>query len=98
VSVYVVLRTKVLRESTLEAYLSRLTITLEGRAVGALHVKSAEGQNPGQSTQANELLFSEVINTTEEPTICATEVQTEDDSDPIQFLYVFWKIKVHLGM
>jgi hypothetical protein len=97
VSVYVVLRTRVLGESTLEAYLSRLVITLEGRAVGALHVKSADGQNPTQPSQANELLFSEIINTTEEPTICATEVQTEEESEPVQFLYVFWKTKVHLG-
>jgi hypothetical protein len=92
-----VLRTKVLGESALESYLSRLAITLEGRAVGALHVKPVEGQNAGQPSQANELLFSETINTTEEPTICATEVQTEDDSEPVQFLYVFWKIKVILG-
>jgi hypothetical protein len=92
-----VLRTKVLGESALESYLSRLAITVEGRAVGALHVKPTGGQNPAQSSQANELLFSETINTTEEPTICATEVQTEDDSEPVQFLYVFWRINVHLG-
>jgi hypothetical protein len=92
-----VLRTRVLDEGTLESYLSRLAIILEGRAVGALHVKPADGPNAAQPTQANELLFSESINTTEEPTICATEVQTEDDSEPVQFLYVFWKIKVQLG-
>jgi hypothetical protein len=87
----------VLGESTLEAYLSRLAITLEGRAVGAVHVKHTEGQNSSQSSQANELLFSEIINTTEEPTICATEVQPEDESEPVQYLYVFWKTKVHLS-
>lgn len=92
------LRTKVLGESTLEAYLSRLAITLEARAVGTLLPKPGEGQPPAQSVQANELLFTETIDDLEEPTICATEVQSEDDSEPIQFLYVFWKVKVHLGM
>jgi hypothetical protein len=95
--VYVVLRTKALGESTLETYLSRLAITLEARAVGTLLAKPTDGQSVAQPSQANELLFSEIIKNTEEPTILATEVQTEDDTEPSQFLYVFWKVEVHLG-
>ncbi|KAF2431100.1 hypothetical protein EJ08DRAFT_632809 [Tothia fuscella] len=95
VHVYVVLRTKLVGETSLDAYLARLAITLEARAVGSLLVKPGDASS--QPTQANELLFSDTIKHTEDPTICATEVQSDDDSEPVQFVYVFWRVKVLLS-
>ncbi|KAF2401219.1 hypothetical protein EJ06DRAFT_542607 [Trichodelitschia bisporula] len=96
VPVYVVLRTKALDEESLTRFLSRLIITLEARAVGTLPLKQGEVPTT-QPSQVNELLFSETIKTAEEPTICATELQPEGESDAVQLLYVFWKVTVPLG-
>ncbi|RDI85515.1 hypothetical protein Vi05172_g4503 [Venturia inaequalis] len=79
-------------EDTLEAYLDRLAIALEARAYGSSFPKSSE-EKPAV---INELLFSGTIKDSD-PTICATEVQSEGDSEPLQYLYVFWKISVPLG-
>jgi hypothetical protein len=89
---YVVLRTRLLEEDTLEAYLDRLAITLDARAYGSSFPKS----NEEKPAVVNELLFSGSI-TDPDPTICATEVQPEDEAEPVQYLYVFWKISVPLG-
>jgi hypothetical protein len=89
---YVVLRTRLLEEDTLEAYLGRLAITLDARAYGSSYPKSSEDK----PTVVNELLFSGSI-TDSDPTICATEVQPEGEAEPLQYLYVFWKIAVPLG-
>lgn len=89
---YVVLRTRLLGEDTLEAYLDRLAITLDARAYGSSFPKSSEDK----PVVINELLFSGTVKDAD-PTICATEVQSEGESEPIQYLYVFWKISVPLG-
>jgi hypothetical protein len=89
---YVVLRTRLIEEDTLEAYLDRLAITLDARAYGSSFPKSSE-EKPAV---VNELLFSGSI-IDPDPTICATEVQPEGEADAIQYLYVFWKISVPLG-
>lgn len=94
VPVHVVLRTKLLDEDVLEAYLNRLAISLEARAYGTLHVKAGESE---KSVSANELLFSGAISRTEEPIICATEVQHEGQDEPIQYVYIFWKLLVPIG-
>ncbi|TID21821.1 hypothetical protein E6O75_ATG05216 [Venturia nashicola] len=89
---YVVLRTRLLGEDTLQAYLGRLTITLDARAYGSSFPKSSE-EKPAV---INELLFAGAIQDSD-PTICATEVQSEGESEPLQYLYVFWKTSVPLG-
>ena len=89
--VHVVLRTKLLDEDSLETYLERLTITLEARAYGTLHVKPGENE---KSHPANELLYSGSIDQDNEPTICATEVQSDGSSEAIQYAYIFWKLLV----
>ncbi|KIW01311.1 uncharacterized protein PV09_07347 [Verruconis gallopava] len=94
VPVHVVLRTRLLDEKTLEAFLARLAITLEARAYGTLHVKPGENEKP---SPVNELLFQGAIDQGEEPTICATEVQREGHEGPIQYLYIFWKITVPIS-
>lgn len=85
------LRTKLLDEDVLEAYLARLAVSLEARAYGTLHAKPGENE---KSTPANELLYSGAIDQDEEPTICATEVQHEGQDEPVQYVYIFWKLTV----
>jgi hypothetical protein len=91
VPVHVVLRTKLLDEDVLEAYLERLAISLEARAYGTLHVKPGENEKP---VLANELLYSGAIDQDEDPVICATEVQHEGQDESIQYVYIFWKLVV----
>jgi hypothetical protein len=92
----VVLRTASLAEHALKKYLSRLLITVESRAIGSLVARHGEGQ-PTQSTQANEVLQTVTVETTKDPLICAAEFQSENDADPVRFLYVFWKTVVPIG-
>lgn len=85
------LRTKLIDEDVLEAYLARLSITLEARAYGTLHIKPGDTEKP---LPANELLYTGTISRDEEPTICATEVQHEGQEEPAQYIYIFWEVKV----
>lgn len=92
--VHVVLRTKLLDEDVLEAYLARLAISLEARAYGTLYSKPGETEKP---LPANELLYSGPIENVEEPTICATEVQLEGKDEAAQYVYIFWKTSISIS-
>ena len=98
--VHIVLRTKLLDEDTLEAYLARLAISIEARAYGTIHTRPDDHQHQSYHQQkpatANELLYSGTIDPNQEPTICATEVQPEGSDEPIQYVYIFWKLTVPL--
>ena len=98
VPVHIVLRTKLLDEDTLEAYLARLAISLEARAYGTLYNRQDDDHHANKKpATANELLYSGTIDPDEEPTICATEVQTEGHDEPIQYVYIFWKVTVPIS-
>jgi hypothetical protein len=92
VPVHVVLRTKLLDEDELEAYLSRIAISLEARAYGALHTRPGDAHD--KPVAANELLYTGTIDQDQEPIICATELQTEGKDKPTHFVYIFWKLIV----
>jgi hypothetical protein len=88
-----------LRENDLKLYLSRLTVTLEAHAVGQQVKKAADGAQPQLIiSQVTELLASETVKSSDDPLILATEIQPESDAEPMQYIYVFWKVLLHLGM
>jgi len=95
--VYIVLRTGPLSEDALKCFLSRLSVTVEARAVGSVSVQPGDGK-ASQTTQANELLHSLTLSDNEEPTICAVEFQSENMSAPARYLYVLWKASLPIGM
>jgi hypothetical protein len=86
-----------LRENDLKLYLSRLTVALEVRAVGQQVQKAGDGAQT-QLSQVTELLASETVKSSDDPLILATEIQPESDAEPVQYIYVFWKVVLHLGM
>jgi hypothetical protein len=96
VAAYVVLRIPALGEEELLSYLNRLVVTLEARAVGQQFQKAANGSQT-QLSQVTELLSSEVVKKSDDPLILATEIQLESDADPVQYIYVFWKVVLPLG-
>jgi hypothetical protein len=96
VAAYVVLRIPALGEDELRNFLSRLAVTLEARAVGQQLQKSADGTQT-HLNQVTELLSSEVVKNSDDPLILATEIQLESDADPVQYIYVFWKVILPLG-
>jgi len=95
---YAVLRIQALDETELKIYLSRLSLSIEARAVGQQIIKPADGSHPPQVKEASEVLASETVNISDDPLICATEIQAEDDSGPTQYIYIFWKVSIPLGM
>lgn len=84
--VYVVFRTPLLEDEALKSYLGRLAVNLDVFAFG-----TAPG--PDQETKAlpKELIFSETIKDTNEPTIVLHE------NDHGKHAYVFWKVDVAIG-
>lgn len=84
--IYVVFRTPLLENQVLKSYLDRLAVNLDVFAFG-----TAPG--PDQETKAlpKELIYSETIKDTNEPTIVLHE---RDDG---KHAYVFWKLEVAIG-
>jgi hypothetical protein len=91
-----VLRTPALDEDALRLHLACLRITIEVRAIGQQLQKTNDGQN-SQLAQAIEILHSQTVKVSEDPMICATEVEVDGEAVPAQFIYIFWKLEVPLG-
>jgi hypothetical protein len=98
VTAYVVLRTPAIDEIALKNYLSRLSINIEARAVGQQVPKP--GEPPSTARDVTETLASESVNISDDPLICATEIQPESvegDIEPAQYIYMFWKVTIPIG-
>ena len=85
-SVYVVFRTPLLEDETLKSYLDRLAVNLDVFAFGTV-------PGPDQEAKAlpKELIYSETIKDTNEPTIVLHQ------SDDTKHAYVIWKLQVPIG-
>ncbi|KAJ4985727.1 hypothetical protein SVAN01_08814 [Stagonosporopsis vannaccii] len=85
-SVYVVFRTPLLEDEALKSYLGRLAVSLDVFAFG-----TAPGPDQEAKALPKELLYSETIKDTNEPTIVLHE------SEGVQHAYVFWKVDVPIA-
>ncbi|KAF2667455.1 hypothetical protein BT63DRAFT_292685 [Microthyrium microscopicum] len=94
---YVLLRIPALDEDELKQFISRLAITVETRATGQIIDKPGDARNPAVVREATEALSAEAVNISEEPLMCATEIQPEDDAEPQQYLFLFWKVIIPIG-
>lgn len=86
-SVYVVFRTPLLEDDTLKSYLDRLAVNLDVFAFG-----TAPGPDQEAKALPKELIYSEAIKDTIEPTIVLHE------SGDARHAYVFWKVEVKIGV
>ena len=87
ISIYIVLRTPVIQESTLESYLSRLVINLESYAIStASNTDAGEAYVP----PAKELLSSEAIQDSYKPTVVSHE------NGPSSHVYIIWKVNIFI--
>ena len=82
----VVFRTPYLEDETLKSYLDRLAVNLDVYALGTV-------SGPDQEAKAlpKELIYSETIKDTNEPTIVLHQ------SDDTKHAYVIWKVQVPIG-
>lgn len=85
-SVYIVFRTPLLEDTALKSYLDRLAVNLDVFAFG-----TAPGPDQEAKSLPKELIHSETIKDSNEPTIVLHE------SDDATHAYVFWKIEVPIG-
>lgn len=85
-SVYVVFRTPLLEDEALKSYLDRLAVNLDVFAFG-----TAPGPDQEAKALPKELIYSELIKDTNEPTIVLHE------SEGTKHAYVFWKVEVPIG-
>jgi hypothetical protein len=85
-------------ESDLKRYLSRLSLNLECHAVGQQVVKPSDSSHPPQPKETKELLVSEAISVTDDPLICATEIQSDEETESVQYIYIFWKVIIPIGV
>lgn len=90
VSVFVILRTPRIEESTLKSYLSRLAINLEAYAVSTAPSESQSNRVP----PVKELLYSEAIKDSYEPEVIILEPPS--GSEAASHIYVAWKVDVFL--
>ena len=97
VTVHIVLRVPALGEDELKLYLSRLSVILEVHALGQV-IRPAEGTQPPQVREVKELLSSEPVNILDDPLILATELQLEGDTESYQYIYLFWKTVIPIGI
>jgi hypothetical protein len=97
VTVYIVLRTPAFGEKDLKTHLARLSITVEAHAIGQQFLKPVDGSNQPQVREAKELLASETVSISDDPLICATEIQAEGESEPSHHIYIFWKVVIPIG-
>lgn len=84
--VYVVFRTPLLEDEVLKSYLDRLAVNLDVFAFG-----TAPGPDQEAKALPKELIYSETIKDTNEPTIVLHE------NDDGKHAYVFWKVEVPIG-
>ena len=82
----VVFRTPYLEDDTLKSFLDRLTVNLEVYALG-----TAPGPDQEAKALPKELIYSETIKDTNEPTIVLHQ------SDDAKHAYVIWKLQVPIG-
>lgn len=85
-SVYVVFRTPLLESDTLKSFLDRLAVSIDVFAFG-----TAPGPDQESKALPKELIHSEIIKDTNEPTIVLQE------SDDDKHAYVIWKVDVKIG-
>ncbi|KAF2263972.1 hypothetical protein CC78DRAFT_495885 [Lojkania enalia] len=86
VPVYVVFRTPPIERVTLESYLSRLAITLEGFVFSSAPSPEPEAKAP----PPKELIYSDTIKPSSQPLI----IHHEEDGHP--HIYVVWKVEVFI--
>ena len=84
--VYVVFRTPLPQDEVLKSYLDRLAVNLDVFAFG-----TAPGPDQEAKALPKELIYSETIKDTDEPTIVLHE------SGDARHAYVFWKVDVAIG-
>lgn len=84
--IYVVFRTPLLEDEALKSYLDRLAVNLDVFAFG-----TAPGPDQEMKALPKELIYSETIKDTNEPTIVLHE------NDDGKHAYVFWKVEVAIG-
>ena len=82
----VVFRTPYLEDETLKSYLDRLAVNLNVYALG-----TALGPDQEAKALPKELIYSETIKDTNEPTIVLHQ------SDDTKHAYVIWKVQVPIG-
>lgn len=82
----VVFRTPYLEDETLKSYLDRLAVNLDVYALG-----TAPGPDQEAKALPKELIYSETIKDTNEPTIVLHQ------SDDTKHAYVIWKVQVPIG-
>lgn len=85
-SVYVAFRTPLLENDTLKSYLDRLAVNLDVFAFG-----TAPGPDQESKALPKELIHTETIKDTNEPTIVLHQ------SDDAKHAYVIWKVDVPIG-
>jgi hypothetical protein len=98
VTIYIVLRVPATGEEDLKNFLSSLSVTIDAHVVGQLVYKPADTNHPPQVKEARELLTSEPVNLQDDPLILATELQAEGDEQSYQYIYLFWKTIVPIGI
>ncbi|KAL9123004.1 MAG: hypothetical protein Q9187_000442 [Circinaria calcarea] len=96
VPIYVVLRTPYQDEQSLKAYIARLAVALEAHAVSS---PSTEGHPSGVRNgtfggQTRDVIWSEKVDTAEEPVIVVEEATEHDDT---RDMFVIWKLIAHLS-
>jgi hypothetical protein len=84
--VYVVFRTPLLEDKVLKSYLDRVVVNVDVFAFG-----TAPGPDQEAKALPKELIYSETIKDTNEPTIVLHE------SGDTKHAYVFWKVEVPIG-
>lgn len=72
-------------------------MSLECHAIGQQLVKPNDASQPPVMKETKELLASETISVTDDPLICATEIQSEEETESVQYIYIFWKVTLPIG-
>jgi hypothetical protein len=93
-----VLRVPATGEEELKNFLASLSVTIDAHVVGQLVSKPGDATHPPQLKEAKELLTSQAVNLQDDPLILATELQAEGDEQSYQYIYLFWKAIVPIGM
>ena len=101
VTVHVVLRTPIVEANTLNAYISRLAITLEAHAIGNTVSQPTEGRDGQQSSpqqqQARETIFTKAISTSEKPLLVLKNFDPDTGSASHPHSYVVWPAEVFIS-
>lgn len=95
-SVFVVLRTTALEEQEIKRNIARLSISLEAQVIGQV-LRQGDDQHVVQVKEVKESLGTELVDISGDPMICATEIQAEGEEDSTRYVYMFWKVQIHIG-